>query len=84
MGYNATARKYEGDRLVSTEAVEVDGEGLVIRACGHWSSANGTPEFDARWRASQIGSVDRIVIDQDGGRGYRDAIRTLALPPAYD
>ena len=42
MAYNATAYKFEGDKLASTEAVELDDDGTVIRACGHWCALNGT------------------------------------------
>lgn len=85
MSYNATAYAYEGDRLVSTEAVELDPEGRVIRGCGHWSAHNGTPEYEAIWRSGKIGflGIDRIEVVKDGAAGYRNAISGLALPPTY-
>lgn len=82
--YNATATKLAADgRIVSREAVELDAEGRVLRACGLWSHLNGTPEYEAAWRSAQFSMVAEIVIEQDGAKGYRDALGGLGLPPAY-
>lgn len=85
MSYNATAYAFAGDHLVSTEAVEVDDAGHVVRACGHWCHLNGKPEYDAYWRSAKLGflGTDRVQVVKDGANGYRNQLRGLALPPAY-
>jgi hypothetical protein len=85
MSYNATAYKINSNgKLFSREAVEIDDEGRVVRACGMWSHTSGKPEFEAEWRgAAQFSMVAEIRIDRDGAAGYRSALRDLALPPAY-
>jgi hypothetical protein len=83
MAYNATAYKFEGDKLASTEAVELDDDGTVIRACGHWCALNGTKAYEAIWISGWHSWVDRVHVVRDGADGYRNAIGSLALPPAY-
>ena len=79
MSYNATAYKRRKDGTVfSVEAVEVNDDGQVIRACGFWSHLNGTVEFEPAWESAQFSEVDSIHIDRDGAEGYRNGIRNLA------
>lgn len=78
VSYNATAFKKRDDGSVfAVEAVEVDGEGRVVRACGFWSPLNGQPEFEEAWEDAQFSEVTEIHIEQDGAEGYRQAISRL-------
>lgn len=80
MAYNATAyKKREDGSTFSVEAVEVDAEGRVVRACGFWSHLSGTPEFEAVWEGAQFSEVADIHIDTDGAEGYRKTISRLVL-----
>lgn len=80
MSYNATAyKKREDGTVFSVEAVEVDDEGRVIRACGFWSHLNGTTEFEQAWEDAQFSEVDSIHIEKDGAEGYRNGLRRLVL-----
>jgi hypothetical protein len=82
--YNATAYSYDVDgKLVSTQAVEVDSDGFVIRAGGYWTHTIGTAAYDADWRGSKFSNVDHIEVEVDGGAGFRAKLAGLALPPAY-
>jgi hypothetical protein len=84
MGYNATAYKLDVDgKVVSTQAVEVNADGLVVRAGGYWSHTIGTAAYDADWRRSQFSMVDSIRVELDGAAGYRNRLAGLMLPPAY-
>ena len=84
MAYNATAYKLdENGKVFSVEAVEVDADGSVIRACGLWSHENGTKQYEQTWRNAQFSMVKRIHIERDGAEGYRNRLRRLALPPSY-
>ena len=75
MTYNATAYKKRDDGSVfSVEAVEVNADGQVIRACGFWSHLNGTDRFEEAWEAAQFSEVADIHIDRDGAEGYRQRI----------
>lgn len=75
MAYNATALKFRGDgSLFSREAVEVDSDGTVVRACGLWSHSNGTPQFEETWRAAQFSMVASITIVA-GTDAYIDGLR---------
>ncbi len=77
-GYNATAWKRRANgSLFSVEKVEVDGDGRVIRASGHLSPLDGTPEFERMWEDSQFSEVDLIHIEEDGTRGYREQLKRL-------
>lgn len=84
MTYNATAYKLDTNgEVVSVQAVEVDSDGLVIRAGGYWSHKIGTAAYDADWRRSQFSNVAEIRVELDGAAGYKAKLRGLALPPAY-
>jgi hypothetical protein len=83
MSYNATAyKKREDGSVFSVEAVEIDGDGRVIRACGLWSPWNGTERFEEIWEAAQFNEVAEIHIEQDGAAGYRNRISALGMVPA--
>ena len=78
MAYNATATKTRTDGSVfSVEAVEVNGEGQVIRACGLWSHLSGTPEFNEVWENAQFSEVFDIHIEVDDAAGYRAHLASL-------
>lgn len=80
MTYNATAYKKRADGTVfSVEAVEVDADGRVIRACGLWSPYNGTDRYEAIWEESQFSEVVDIHIEHDGGAGYRNRLASLIV-----
>lgn len=84
MSYNATAYKMNAEgKVASVEAVEVDDDGVVVRACGLWSHLSGTTAFDAAWRSGFFSFVTDVRIVRDGAEGYRNRIRGLSLPPAY-
>lgn len=79
-GYNATAvKKREDGSVFSVEAVEIDADGRVIRACGFWSPYNGTERFEQIWEDAQFSEVKDIHIEHDGAEGYRQAISRLVL-----
>jgi hypothetical protein len=79
-GYNATAvKKREDGSVFSVEAVEVNAEGRVLRACGLWSPFNGTDRYEEIWEAAQFSEVHEIHIEHDGAEGYRQAISRLVL-----
>ncbi len=74
--YNATAIKKRADGTTfSVEAVEVDGEGRVLRASGFRSPAEGTTEFEGKWEEYQFSEVDAIHIEEDGAKGYHERLR---------
>ena len=82
--YNATAYKLDAaGKVVSVQAVEVVDE-MVVRAAGYWTHSIGTAAYDADWRRSQFSMVDSIRVELDGAAGYRNRLRGLMLPPAYD
>jgi len=78
MSYNATAyKKREDGTVFSVEAVEIDSEGRVVRACGLWSPFNGTDRYEEIWEGAQFSEVAEIHIERDGAEGYRRQIAGL-------
>lgn len=84
MSYNATAYKLDATgEVVSVQAVELNEDGVVVRAAGHWTHNVGTPAFEAEWRSGFFSAVADVRIVRDGGRGYRERLARLALPASY-
>jgi hypothetical protein len=78
MAYNATAyKKREDGSVFSVEAVEIDDDGRVLRACGLWSPFNGTDRYEAIWESAQFPEVADIHIEKDGAEGYRKHLSRL-------
>jgi hypothetical protein len=75
--YNATAYTLKDDgSILSTSIVELDDNGLVIRAAGYWTHSIGTEAYDADWRRTRMGREVRI--ERDGGAGYKNRLSTVA------
>lgn len=79
MSYNATAYKLDAEgKTVSVQAVEVNENGLVVRAAGYWSHRLGTEAYDADWRSGFFSMVKDVRIEMDGARGYMERIVRLS------
>jgi hypothetical protein len=59
---------------------EVNDAGKMLRSNAlQFTGFEGTEKYDAYFRRTG----DQFRITRDGGRGYRERILKLALPPAY-
>lgn len=77
MNYNATAYKMDSEgRTISVQAVEVNENGLVVRAAGYWSHRVGTEAYDADWRGTFFSNVAEVRIEP-GTRGYMERIARM-------
>jgi hypothetical protein len=86
MSYNATAFKFDADgNSAGIEAVELNEDGVVIRACGHLiPGLTGKPAFEQAWRKGFFSFVADVKIVADNAEGYKNALSGLQLPPAYN
>lgn len=71
--YNATCEWFDSnDESVSLELVQVV-DGKIYRACGHWSTNNGTAKFHAEWLGGKFSFQDHYQIHLDGGAKYKNS-----------
>lgn len=77
MTYNATAITFDADgEIVSLSLAQVDDEGRVLRANGHWIGGGvmGTPAYEQAWLNGLSPSARTIEVREDGGTAYRQAL----------
>lgn len=69
--YNATVRRYDGERLISVFTAQADGNGTMLRSNAvQCTGLEGTPAYDAYVRSNAFAGY-RLEVDVDGCAGYK-------------